>query len=369
MKLVDSELTKLDVIIVDDDLGDRALLKRLINRSNSSSSIVEAQSIEDAMSTEVHDVDVIFLDNVFPARSGLGAISSFRTRWPRAAIFFMTGQGDEEIAKSAIKSGATDYIPKSAINANAMDRLLTNGVRAAREDWKLVEQRNDLRIFSEVLIHDLKAPIRAAAQLSEQIEEDYSDGDLDGVLEGVRLLRKSSTQMMEMIVSLSDHVRFDREIEAGPFAPGDLIDRALTAVGIDVTDSGARVSIDVDDACEVVHCNAPQIAQVIQNLVANAIKFSGSKAPDIRITVTLSERNEAVFEVRDQGIGISEEFRERVFEPFKRVPGNTGVQGTGLGLATCRKNILRHGGRIWCDALDGPGTIFKFSLPANGQVS
>ena len=353
------------VLVVDDDRGDRKLLSRLIARTDGKARILEAQSIDAATEHAEALVDAVFVDHNLPGQTGLEGLAILRETWPRSAVFLMTGEGDEVLAKNAIQSGAHDYIPKSALDQAAVTRLLQAGIRAARHAWRLEEQRRDLTVFSEVLVHDFKAPIRAASFLSEQIEEDLEAGDMEGLRESAALLKKSTRQMMDTIKSLSDHVRLDRELDHEQVAPADIVDRALTAVDSDVTERGARVEIDLTEAPATIDCNAPQVAQVIQNLVANAIKYT-PEAPEIRIRVARQNETEALVEIRDNGVGIPEEFRTRIFEPFKRVPGTASINGTGLGLATCKKIVMRHGGRIWCDAAEPQGTAFRFSLPIKG---
>ncbi|MDA3889275.1 MAG: ATP-binding protein [Allgaiera sp.] len=351
------------VLLIDDDAGDRKLVRRLIGSCSAEARVTEAASVDEALVADQDQPDAIFLDHLLPGRTGLDCIEDLRARWPWSAIFIMTGQGDEVLAKSAIQAGATDYIPKNALSHNAVGRMLQNGVRAARERWKLEEQRRDLTLFSEVLVHDFKAPIRAASFLSDQIFEDFEAGDAQEAREGLRLLGKAARQMMDTVTSLEQHIRLDREVEHIPVGVAEILDSALTAIDDEIRRSGAQIEIHAHPALREVTCNAPQIAQVVQNLVANAIKYRGTAIPEIRIDVTDQDGTSVLFELRDNGIGIAEEFRERVFEPFKRLPGRSEVQGTGLGLATCKKFVVRHGGRIWCDAAEDGGSVFRFTLP------
>lgn len=357
----------LSILVIDDDSGDRKLVRRLVSAFSANAFIAEVASVEQADQLAATNFDGVFLDNMLPGRTGLECLSVLRTMWPRAAIFLMTSQGDEVVAKSAIQNGATDYISKSALSLNSVERMLRNGTRAALDAWRLEEQRRDLTIFSEMLIHDFRAPIRAAIYLSAQIETDLEQGDIEEARAGLRLLQKSSQQMMDMIAGLADHVRLDRVATRESVPPADLIDRALTALAEDIAHSGARVDCETDPALACLTCNPPQIAQVLQNLIANAIKYAGEGRPEIRVSVRQQDGDQVLFEVADAGIGVPEKYRDRIFEPFKRVPGTGNTEGTGLGLATCRKVVTRHGGRIWCDSPDGGGTAIRFLLPRNGS--
>jgi signal transduction histidine kinase len=102
--------------------------------------------------------------------------------------------------------------------------------------------------------------------------------------------------------------------------------------------------------------------QLLQNLISNGIKYCETVPPTISITATPSDDNSWLFAVSDNGIGIPQKHHERIFEPFKRLHGTTKYQGSGLGLATCKKIVERHGGAIRCQSGSGEGSIFFFTL-------
>ena len=358
----------LNVLVVDDDIGDRKLLRRILGGKEFEANVTEAESAPAALSSESKAFDAIFLDYHLPMTTGLSALATFRETWPRAAVFLMTGQGDEEVAKSAILEGASDYLTKSNINATLLLRLLKDGVESARLRTRLEEQHDDLSTFAEVLVHDFRAPIRAAAYLAQQVEEDLEAGDTVVARHGLTVLQSSAAQMMDMIKSLSDHIRFDRDEAFEAAHPHILVSRALKAIELDITQSKAAVDTTMSIDTPSVLVQPPQIIQVIQNLVANSLKFSGPKSPEITVTVSEDKCGMVMIEVKDKGIGIPQEFRDRIFEPFKRVPGSAEINGTGLGLATCKKVVQRHGGRIWCESEIAAGTTIRFTLPIADKI-
>ena len=106
----------------------------------------------------------------------------------------------------------------------------------------------------------------------------------------------------------------------------------------------------------------PQLTQLMQNLIGNSIKYCEEEIPRVHISAKLQENNVCLFLVEDNGIGIPEEHAQKIFEPFHRLHGVGKYQGTGLGLATCKKIVERHGGTISCTSKKGQGTTFCFTL-------
>ncbi len=354
------------ILIVDDDAVDSKLVRRLLVQAGSRSDAHAVTTVADALDFGAMQPDAVFLDHLLPGQSGLEALPALREKWPQAAFFLMTGRGGEDLAKSAIQAGATDYISKAVINPAALQRIVEKGVVSARLNWKLAQQQAELATFSDVLVHDLKAPIRAVDYLCQQVEEDLDAGDYDEVRGALALMRKSTRHMMNMLRSLADHIRMDR-LEAFEEAdPREIVETALAALEREIAESGAEVTVNIPPGLPPVRCGLPVITQVLQNLVANAIKYAGAAVPRLGISVT-EMAGEMRFEVADNGIGIAPEHQALVFEPFRRVPGQAHVEGTGLGLATCRKQVLRHDGRIWCESAPGAGTKMVFCLPLTGQ--
>jgi len=167
--------------------------------------------------------------------------------------------------------------------------------------------------------------------------------------------------MQALIRDLLSYSRVGRaELEHEPVAMGPLVQRVLEGMQTSINETDA--TIEVGDL-PTVRGDASQLVQLVQNLVVNALKFTGGEPPVVRITAA-RDGDEWAFAVADEGIGIDPEFDERIFQVFQRLHGPNEYPGTGVGLAICRAIAERHGGRIWVESTPGEGSVFRFTLPA-----
>ena len=171
---------------------------------------------------------------------------------------------------------------------------------------------------------------------------------------------------VSLITGLLEYSRVQRQ--GAPFAAIDLngaLERALLNLRATIEESGAIVS---HAPLPTVLADAGQMASLFQNLVGNAIKFHGTRRPEVHIGAVQKGRQWLV-EVRDNGIGIEPQYAERVFKVFQRLHTRDEYPGTGIGLALCRRIVERHGGRIWVESEPGKGSSFFFTLPVDATAS
>ncbi len=147
-------------------------------------------------------------------------------------------------------------------------------------------------------------------------------------------------------------------------APAECHLPGLIDVEIGIQESGAKITLENLPA---VVADRSQMAHVMQNLIGNAIKFCGKEPLQVRI-FSEDRGKEWIFGVRDNGIGIEPEYKERIFVVFQRLHTRDEYPGNGIGLAICRKIIERHGGRIWVESEPGKGSTFYFTLPKEGLL-
>ncbi len=131
-------------------------------------------------------------------------------------------------------------------------------------------------------------------------------------------------------------------------------DRALEVLATRVRETGAEIT---RDELPEVWGDSTLLAQLYQNLIGNALKFSGDETPVIRLTVEEREKS-PIFGVKDNGIGIEPKYAQQIFQPFRRLHTRAEVEGSGIGLAICRKIVERHGGKIWVESESRKGSSF-----------
>ena len=251
---------------------------------------------------------------------------------------------------------AEDYARRAALAVDAA-RLLGQVRRA-------LHARDDIM---GIVSHDLRNPVQAVKMLAGAIAAAGS-GAPDAVLEQAGVIRQAAEQMDRLIQDLLDATR----LEAGQLGvdtrtepAGPLVRLAVEPLESLAAARGQLLTVDADDALPMVRADAGRIAQVLSNLVGNAIKFTPIGG---RIAVRAAAADDGVrVEVIDSGPGIPEEQRERIFDRWVQLRGDPGTvassAGAGLGLPIARGIIEAHGGRIWHEPAPGGGSIFAFTLP------
>ncbi|MEL6414001.1 MAG: HAMP domain-containing sensor histidine kinase [Pseudomonadota bacterium] len=355
------EKDALKVLLVDDDSADRILVGRLLSRGELDVNLLESEDASAALAVDTEDVDVILLDYFLPGLSGLDAIANLKARWPWAAIVVLTGQGDESVAKQAIQMGAVDYMSKKKLTRESLWRVIENGVELAFMRWRLEQQREELSQFAEMMLHDFKAPVRALLFTSEEISEGLDRADDTSLREDVDLIQRTARQMRDLLSALSDHVRHDHDNLGNQVNLADAVATAQAVLSCELKELSAKVECDLQ--APDFQGSPAQIAQVMQNVIGNALKYrSDAVPPHIKVESRSGPHDSVEIIISDNGIGIAPEYHKVVFEPFRRGPATHGQRGSGLGLATCRRIVRRHGGRIWCEESALGGTAIHMEV-------
>jgi len=233
---------------------------------------------------------------------------------------------------------------------------------ALKQQAQELERSNaELEQFAYVASHDLQEPLRMVGSFAQLLARRYHDRLDDQGRVFIDYLVDGATRMQALINDLLDYSRVGAQRgEAVPVDLDQVLRRVLSSLASSLDERGAQVT---HDPLPTVPAVDSEMEQLFQNLIGNGIKFNTSPSPQVHLSVEAHGEG-YTFCIADNGIGIDPQFAERIFVLFQRLHGKTDYQGTGIGLAICKKIVDQHGGRIWVESGDGDGARFYFTLPA-----
>jgi PAS domain S-box-containing protein len=230
---------------------------------------------------------------------------------------------------------------------------------------ELKRSNDELQQFAYVSSHDLQEPLRMVASYTQLLAKRYKgrlDSDAD---EFIAFAVDGCNRMQGLIQDLLAYSRTGTNGKALREISGDdALQEALTNLRTAIEESGAVVT---HDSLPVIQTDNTQLALVFQNLIGNAIKYRSAEVPHVHVSATKNGGPEWLFSVRDNGLGIDPQYFERIFILFQRLHGRNEFEGTGIGLAICKKIVERLGGRIWVESEIGKGSTFHFALPQGNE--
>jgi PAS domain S-box-containing protein len=236
----------------------------------------------------------------------------------------------------------------------------------ARRVAELTRSNEELEQYAYVISHDLAEPLRMITGFCRLLTKRHPGGLDDEAREFLGYVTGGADRMKRMIDDLLAYSRAGRPDGQMQRASLDrALDEALENLRQSILDANAL--IEREPLPEAV-CERVGLVHLFQNLVGNAIKFRGAQPPVVRVSV-LEEGDQWTFTVADNGIGIAPQHFQRIFMVFQRLHTREQYEGTGIGLAICRKIVERHGGRIWVESEPGRGTAFRFTLPKQAQAA
>jgi PAS domain S-box-containing protein len=257
--------------------------------------------------------------------------------------------------QGAPDDGCFYVVGKDVTERRRLDQELEN--RAER-----LERINaELQDFAYIASHDLSEPLRMITSYLQLLQRRYQ-GQLDETADEFIHYAVDGAERMKLLID--DLLQYSRigsvEVQRVAVDADAVLGGVLRSLEGAILERGATVT---QGPLGTVHGDATQIGQLLQNLVANAIKFARSDVPaEVRIE-RVEEPREWHVVVRDNGIGIEERHAERIFKMFGRLHGREEYAGTGIGLAICRRIADRHSGRIWVESAPGSGSAFHVSIP------
>lgn len=270
-----------------------------------------------------------------------------------------------EIGLNPIRNSRGLFVLSSIVDITrrkeAEDRLAAYAEELKRRNKELDE-------FSYMASHDLQEPLRKLTSFGKLLAEDVGDHLPEPARADLKYIEQAAERMRNLVEDLLALSRAGKsELNVTPVPLESCIDDALGALSSRIEESNAKIC--VPRLLPVVLGDRRLLTQLFQNLIGNALKFTSDERPPV-VEITVEPGDEtAVIGVRDNGIGIKDVHRDRIFEPFRRLHSRDKYGGTGIGLSICRKIVERHGGRLWVESLPGQGSHFRFSqkLPRETQ--
>jgi signal transduction histidine kinase len=224
---------------------------------------------------------------------------------------------------------------------------------------ELVRSNYDLEQFAYIASHDLQSPLFAISGFADLLKKQYKDKLDKNAHEYIDFIVNSIERMENLINDLLTYSRIGTSSsKLNPVDVNKIFVRAIANLTVEIEKNGAKVA---HDSLPTVIGNDIQLEQLLQNLIGNAIKFHSQEPPRVHISVEQKGEN-WVFSVKDNGIGIASEDRDRIFNMFQCLHRGE-YKGTGIGLAVCKKIVGLHGGNIWVESQPGKGSIFYFTIP------
>ena len=241
------------------------------------------------------------------------------------------------------------------------ESLAASEIQLQEYAQKLEQSNRELSDFANIASHDLKAPIRGILSFSQLLEKRCASKFDERDKEFFNFIKTNANQSLRLIENLLTYSKVDKNIGAPTeMNVAQAIETALTSLNNIIEERNCQVYIDEMPYIKAHHT---LMSQLFQNLINNGIKYNQSPQPIIHIQVKQSDTEGYIFSVKDNGIGIPERFQQDIFAMFRRLHHAGEYEGSGIGLAFCKRIIETYEGRIWLDSTGGKGSIFYFTLP------
>lgn len=357
--------------------------------------LVSARSGREALRCLMNgDFSIILMDVQMPTMDGFetAALIRGRERFRDTPFIFLTAVGRSESDMfRGYEVGAVDYLLKpfipailrykvavlmslraksaelaetnqelKTLNTSLEERVRTRTAELEIKSKLLSRSNEELDQFASVASHDLQEPLRSMTTYLFLLARALEGKVSAEARAHIEAATESARRMKRLVSGLLEFSRIEaRGSELQRVDCDGLLKEVLAALDSAIKEKGARITIMPLPA---VQGNPVMLLQLFQNLLDNALKFSGGQSPKIELGADRFDR-QARFWVRDHGIGIDQNHFLVIFKLFKRLHTSEEYPGSGLGLALCKKIVDRHGGRLWLESVPGQGSTFYFTLP------
>ena len=371
------DLKSRKILTVDDDRVNLRILGGILRGEGYA--VTEAASGEQAIEAYAkHSPDLVLLDVMMPGIDGFETCRRLRKIHGDqcAPVIFITAKSESDDVVEGLGAGGVDYLPKPFQPKEVLARIrshLQNRILAEQRE-QLVAQLSKANAaknkFLGMCAHDLRNPLASIRGLTEFLRDGAVGPLAPEQRDLVETIHGASQQMLELVNELLDVATIESgelKLRLARCDLADLITRSVALTNMEAARKQTVVTFDPRGTAPVAMLDSAKMRQVVDNLLSNAVKYS---PPGSAITVTLHAADatgQCGFAVQDQGPGIPDSERDKLFQDFSRLSAQPtgGEKSTGLGLAICRKIVEAHGGTITATNLPARGCEFRVLLPGS----
>jgi PAS domain S-box-containing protein len=232
--------------------------------------------------------------------------------------------------------------------------------KIANQNEKLQIQNKELEQFAYISSHDLQEPLLTLKYFTELIKADFPKDLNEDINQYLDFILESSDRMQKLVKGLLDYSRIGKQIEMSMVDCTEILNDAISSLSDLIKENKAQINVE-----QLPHIEgySVELIQLFQHLITNAIKFKRKEVPLIINIAAKLVDNKWVFSVEDNGIGIEERNKEKIFIIFRRLHDRAEYPGIGIGLSLCKKIVEIHGGTIWVESTFGKGSTINFTIP------
>ena len=223
----------------------------------------------------------------------------------------------------------------------------------------LKQKNTELEQFAYVASHDLQEPLRTVSGFVELLKRHYKDQSDESVTKYINYITDASDRMRRLVQDLLDYSRLGRQRILEPIDCNQVVEEVLSDLTMSIQESHAVLTIE---QLPVISGYATEMKQLFQNLLSNSLKFRKPGEPPVISIAVMQKEDHWQFHITDNGIGIEDKYWERIFIIFQRLHTKTEYEGTGIGLAHCKKITELHSGKIWVNSIPYKGSTFYFTI-------
>jgi len=240
--------------------------------------------------------------------------------------------------------------------------IIRDITEAKKAEEEILRSNEELERFAYIASHDLQEPLRMVTNFTKLLDEEYGQGMGEQAQQYMSFVTDASGRMQNLVSDLLEYSRVGSE-DAGfsTFAVQEQMDYVLETLQETIDETGTKITMD--EMPKTLRANPVRFSRLMQNLIGNAIKYRhAERAPKIHVGVQ-EQGNNWLFSVKDNGLGIKEEYLDQIFVIFKRLHNKNEYSGTGIGLAVCKKIVENFDGQLSVESEFGEGSTFSFTIP------